>query len=839
MAAFILIKIFVVITIPLILALDYPSSDLWTQSLTLLPTATYGQAIGYFNHTISILGGYADNMQLVHYDILSDQMTIGTYFNHSVYGGSQFYTQIEEKLYYERSYELHVFNLKTKQYEGQISTVPSPDFYTCVASQSPFIFVPAGGNTGNEFDQLNVFNLSSEQWLNSSLLPTLNVGRGGCSCIATNNKLYVIGGNGGSGYLHTIERLWFGEDLSRIYTEDYVYIQNLSWPLIGPRAVVYGHDIVIFGGLREDNLWIKTIHVIDSVTDTVRTSGSAKYEESDGAAVIVEGVAYIFGGRSDTGPWHNTFQYVQFPETLAPTSSPTRAPTSPSSPPTMAPSRAPSMPPSSAPSMTPSLAPSSAPSTPPTRTPSTSPTMSPSRAPSSAPSTSPTRTPSIAPSITPSRAPSYAPSSAPSAPPTRAPSSVPSNPPTGAPSIAPSSVPSNIPSNAPSKSPVMETIAMDSTQTANDSIDTIRQYELDVQHLYDLYIQIVVAFGILCGLVLVSGMIDAKMIRINDYFNWIGIVSVFLQTNDTISDGFFSAQIHAQNRIEQRTDYDVILGLSIAFIILPSLTALIQLFLHAKNHWIDQNEARSWLAKFTPILLIMSVMTGSPFAAVPLLNSYLFQLNIFDMGLTDRELRQFATQRVYSIVLLENVPQLVLQCYYLSTSTAEDDSIAVASIVFSALSVCIAVLSMLLAQKIMSSEGYSIVRMDVTGRCVTKHAEKCRILRKKLSKELSKLFGIKDTTMEIIKPTCIQNGFTVTFYVYFHDTFGKVKDYKQLLEECNKDNRLSELVRDSWDLDDAPVITNIECIAFESKQQRMNAISNDGVEMHSTQMHVN
>eukprot|EP01083_Nonionella_stella_P225447 801496_1 len=412
MAAFILIKIFVVITIPLILALDYPSSDLWTQSLTLLPTATYGQAIGYFNHTISILGGYADNMQLVHYDILSDQMTIGTYFNHSVYGGSQFYTQIEEKLYYERSYELHVFNLKTKQYEGQISTVPSPDFYTCVASQSPFIFVPAGGNTGNEFDQLNVFNLSSEQWLNSSLLPTLNVGRGGCSCIATNNKLYVIGGNGGSGYLHTIERLWFGEDLSRIYTEDYVYIQNLSWPLIGPRAVVYGHDIVIFGGLREDNLWIKTIHVIDSVTDTVRTSGSAKYEETAGAAVIVEGVAYIFGGISDTGVL-NTFQYVDFPETLAPTSSPTSAP---------------STSPSTTPSTAPSLAPSSAPSTPPTRTPS----MTPSIAPSSAPSSAPSGTPSITPTIAPSSAPS---------------------------------VPSNPPSNAPSKSPVMITIAMDSTQT--------------------------------------------------------------------------------------------------------------------------------------------------------------------------------------------------------------------------------------------------------------------------------------------------------------------------------------------------------------------------------------
>eukprot|EP01083_Nonionella_stella_P002024 5827_1 len=121
MTAFILNKIFIVITIPLILAVDYPSSDLWNQSLTLLPRGTHDQAIGYFNHTISMVGGIGDERELVHYDILSDQMTIGTSFDHWITGGSQFYTQIEEKLYYERSSELHVFNLKTKQYEGQIS----------------------------------------------------------------------------------------------------------------------------------------------------------------------------------------------------------------------------------------------------------------------------------------------------------------------------------------------------------------------------------------------------------------------------------------------------------------------------------------------------------------------------------------------------------------------------------------------------------------------------------------------------------------------------------------------------------------------------------------------
>eukprot|EP01083_Nonionella_stella_P307107 1078236_1 len=122
MAAFILIKSSL---LPLLLALDYPLGHTWTQSPTLLPTANHQQAIGYFNHTISVLGGMSDQRQVIHYDILSDQMTAGMWLNHWVYGTSQFYTQIGAKLYYERVKQLHVFNLKTKQYEGQISTVPS------------------------------------------------------------------------------------------------------------------------------------------------------------------------------------------------------------------------------------------------------------------------------------------------------------------------------------------------------------------------------------------------------------------------------------------------------------------------------------------------------------------------------------------------------------------------------------------------------------------------------------------------------------------------------------------------------------------------------------------
>merc|ERR1712154_62495 len=81
------------------------------------------------------------------------------------------------------------------------------------------------------------------------------------------------------------------------------------------------------------------------------------------------------------------------------------------------------------------------------------------------------------------------------------------------------------------------------------------------------------------------------------------------------------------------------------------------------------------------------------FAAIPLLNSYLFQLNVFDMGLTDRELKKFGTKRVYSIVLMENLPQIVLQTWFLLLSSDNGSNlIAISSMVLSLISIIVSIM---------------------------------------------------------------------------------------------------------------------------------------------------
>eukprot|EP01083_Nonionella_stella_P244968 852099_1 len=214
--------------------------------------------------------------------------------------------------------------------------------------------------------------------------------------------------------------------------------------------------------------------------------------------------------------------------------------------------------------------------------------------------------------------------------------------------------------------------------------------------------------------------------------------------------------------------------------------------------------------------VLLSVVTGSSFAAVTLLNSYLFQLNMFDMGLSRRQLKQFGTKRVYSIVMLENVPQLILQSYYVLSSDRSSDAIAISSIGFSSLSIIIALLTMTLEKTINFTQSYVVVTMNVAGDCVRRKTTKCRTMCIKLRQGFAAIVGVDENTMEMIKPTYIKNGFRVRFYVYTNDKYSDSIDYKKVLDESNQIDELAVMIKEAWDLGDEPTITNIDAVVLES-----------------------
>ena len=106
-------------------------------------------------------------------------------------------------------------------------------------------------------------------------------------------------------------------------------------------------------------------------------------------------------------------------------------------------------------------------------------------------------------------------------------------------------------------------------------------------------------------------------------------------------------------RIESEIIYDIFLYLCIAFIVIPSLLSLFQVYYYSSRIWGEDNKIREWLLKYAKLLYVTSVLTGSSFTAVEIMNSNIFGLSYFEMNLTHRQRIAFKTQRIYSVVMLE------------------------------------------------------------------------------------------------------------------------------------------------------------------------------------------
>eukprot|EP01084_Bolivina_argentea_P281056 480820_1 len=144
-----------------------------------------------------------------------------------------------------------------------------------------------------------------------------------------------------------------------------------------------------------------------------------------------------------------------------------------------------------------------------------------------------------------------------------------------------------------------------------------------LDNLTELYQMIAVSFSITTMLFTWAALFDAKIIRINDYFQIGTVLSFFIQTMDMISDIFFVAQVNIQNTIEFNTAYQIVFYLSILFIVMPATVSLFQLYFYTKKHWLKNDRCVSWLSRFSVLLFFLSVVTGSSFAAVALFNSYI------------------------------------------------------------------------------------------------------------------------------------------------------------------------------------------------------------------------
>eukprot|EP01083_Nonionella_stella_P163149 536171_1 len=360
----------------------------WSSPNTTLPWPMKGFAVGEYNGTIVLIGGFDPQSTSIAIEFADDYTGNFGLWNLSfpIYGAGQFWLQNQENVYMIIDNTLSMFNMETKQH-AIFTTALMPrsvGWKGCLAGTDKYMFV-IGGNDGAAapISSLLVFSLYANVWLknvSSTILP-----HAAASCIVDHDHLWAIGGPPS---MTTYERI----NITNITSNAWHIVSDLPYGAMGSRAVTVSGFISVIGGYNGSN-YFDIVQIIDPNTGTASVAmDTLPYPVAYHGIVKVNDVIFAIGGLYTAGGDEVTVDRWMYKQlTSNPTSVPTTHPSTAD--------------PSEMPSKLPSEMPSNIPSTIPSNIPSTIPTDAPSKTSTDVPSDNPSIGRTIVPSQYPSKSP--------------------------------------------------------------------------------------------------------------------------------------------------------------------------------------------------------------------------------------------------------------------------------------------------------------------------------------------------------------------------------------------------------------------------------------------------
>eukprot|EP01083_Nonionella_stella_P112724 331923_1 len=394
-------------------------------------------ALGVYNGKVFLIGGYDYNSQAMTYDTTTLQFTdLGqNALSGSIFGGkAQYYTQQGTIIYMidTDGDDLNIYNMATDQFTSAWHALDSPVSSSgCLASTSSHLYVTGGDYSRQAFSHIQVFSLSTHQWLSNA--PDMKAERRRGACIVENGYLWAFGGD-----IDTNERI----QVAGIISNSWSYVDPLSETLSKIRCASWSNTIYIIGG--ENDLYeAKTyVHVMDAITGSIRQlSDDMPAINKWSSPIVIGDILYVFGGFYPGDTLMNYYAYYTL-ATINPTKQATNNPTNR---PTPNPTRRPTANPFKRPTNEPTVSPTRKPTSNPTRRPTTNPTRRPTPNPTRRPTANPFKRPTNEPTVSPTRKPTSNP--------TRRPTLNPTKQPTPNPTLSPTPNPTKQPTINPSKSP--------------------------------------------------------------------------------------------------------------------------------------------------------------------------------------------------------------------------------------------------------------------------------------------------------------------------------------------------------------------------------------------------
>eukprot|EP01083_Nonionella_stella_P195637 720516_1 len=346
----------------------------------------------------------------------------------------------------------------------------------------------------------------------------------------------------------------------------------------------------------------------------------------------------------------------------------------------------------------------------------------------------------------------------------------------------------------------------------NDHSSQIYQATHSRQDLEKIFHVFFVSFASFVIIISLIGYIHSKYIHQNDFFRISLMFTAALQTADMFSDCFFTWNLSTH----MNDSYLIITVISIFLIVMPAIISIGQLWCHLSSHWAKCNRINIWIVQYGKYLYLLSFISGSSFTAVSLFNCNFCSLSIFSMGLTKTEMTYFSTKRLRSTIIIQNVPQIGMQIWYLMKTGNVTSYITISSIVFSLVSIIVTVLSLLDNKKIIISQSCIKVTMDIIGEY---DPDKCSTKTSKIKQYfINKVFG--DNFVELLMPRKIRNGLQISVQLYIignEKNHYTMRDYHSFLNEVILNNELPALIQNAWNMNGVPSIQHITVVKSISK----------------------
>jgi len=313
------------------------------------------------------------------------------------------------------------------------------------------------------------------------------------------------------------------------------------------------------------------------------------------------------------------------------------------------------------------------------------------------------------------------------------------------------------------------------------------------------------------------------------------IIIVGIQLLDTVSDAYLCTQIKHEYDDTQMNIYFALFTASIVFLIVPYLGNIFISIGVSKISAIKTNrKALEYFVKNGIKYICLTIITGGSIPILYLLSSNIFGFDSLTSGLTQHDLKLLQKYKIYTTVITQNIPQLIIQALY-TLFLGKVDPIAVCAFVGSVLSIIATLYQVYISSDCCFTGEYTYYQLYLRNTktdYILSHDYKFKIKKHRwrrfsLSKELSQSLNINPKRLEIgyISPTL--NGIFIDIvHGISDDDITKIERRKFNNKAVNSVN---SLLKSLYTFNAADIIQTI-CRHFEfeySKDFSIEFISHD------------